>query len=166
MMVDVSKTPSAAQRRQRSTLVKQRALFLFDEATNDFKPSNEAFFVAKMVMDGDTHRKLFKAQSELLKPYNVTLPREPRQLPDIGHFIKTVSNGLYMLGNNNKALKGVSLLEPSRIQAISSDVAKHLRTYNNESLNHDKKDGSWKDEAWHQCFKAIGLIVPHHSGNG
>jgi hypothetical protein len=91
--------------------------FLFDEATNDFKPSDEAFFVAEMVTDGDTYgaSKLFKAQAELLKHYSVTLPREPRQLPDIGHFIKTVSNGLYTLGNNNKALKGVSLLEPSCI---------------------------------------------------
>jgi hypothetical protein len=144
--------------------------FLFDEATNDFKASDGAFFVAEMVTDGDTHGaiKLFKAQEELLtKPYNITLPREPRQLPDIGHFIKTVSNGLYTLGNNNNALKGVSLLEPSRIRAISSDVSKHLRTYNNELVNHkhDEKEGSWKDEARHRCLKAIGSIVPHHAGN-
>jgi hypothetical protein len=54
--------------------------FLCDEATNDFNASDEAFFVAKMVTDGDTPEaiKLFKAQEELLtKPYNITLPREP-----------------------------------------------------------------------------------------
>jgi hypothetical protein len=50
--------------------------FLFDQGTNDFKASDEAFFVINMVTDGDTHGavKLFKAQEELLRPYNVTLP--------------------------------------------------------------------------------------------
>jgi hypothetical protein len=104
--------------------------FFFDKGTNNFKASDETFFVIDMATDGDTHGAviLFKAQEELLRPYNVTLPRKPRQLPDIGHFIKTVSNGLYSLGYNNTALKGASLLEPSCIRTISSDVSKHLRT--------------------------------------
>jgi hypothetical protein len=62
-------------------------------------------------------------------------------------------------------LKGVSLLEPSCISAISLDVSKHLQTYNNEIVNHNENEGSWKDEAWYWCLKAIGSIVPHHAGN-
>jgi hypothetical protein len=52
------------------------------------------------------------------------------QLPDIGHFIKTVSNALYKLAEHDTILKGAGLLEGPRICAMSSDLARHIQEFN------------------------------------
>jgi hypothetical protein len=87
-----------------------------------------------------------------------------QQLPDIGHFIKTVSNGLYSLGTKEKSLKGVQLLEPSRIRAISGDLARHLRAYHAVQVS-SPDDRVAIAKAKKACLQSIDSIVPHHCGN-
>jgi hypothetical protein len=49
------------------------------------------------------------------------------QEPDIGNFIKCISNGLYNLKERDCTLGGTGLLEPCRVCVISSDIHKHLQ---------------------------------------
>jgi hypothetical protein len=53
-------------------------------------------------------------------------------VPDIGHFIKCISNALFKLSGQNSELRGVSLLEATRIKAISSDITGIIKDYGKE----------------------------------
>ena len=72
-----------------------------------FWPDDKAIFANVVVSDGDT-------------------------IPDIGHFIKCISNGFYTFKTKKKQFGGDGLLDPGRICSISSDVSRHLRSYSNE----------------------------------
>ena len=50
-------------------------------------------------------------------------------IPDIGHFIKTISDSFYKLKSQNSEYIGVALLNPVRIKIIASDVSCHLRSF-------------------------------------
>lgn len=86
------------------------------------------------------------------------------QIPDVGHFIKTVSNGLYGLTVKCREYGGVGLLTPSRIRF-------HLREYNNEQNNLGTRITNTielKDkitEARAVCLQRINSIIHHHCGN-
>jgi hypothetical protein len=58
------------------------------------------------------------------------------QVPDIGHFIKCISNGLYSLKERDRTLGGTGLLEPCRICLISSDICKHLQKLHDYEEEH------------------------------
>ena len=115
-------------------------------------------------------KKFIEAQAEIVGP---AADGVAERIPDIGHFIKTVSNGLYKLASEDPTLKGKDLLEPSRIKMISSDLAAHLRNYHAQSIglalspgtsNSDEIDAK-RTAAQMYCLECIDSLIPHHCGN-
>ena len=100
-------------------------LLLKCEDSDEFLPDENVIFVDEIISDGDTRgsKKFIAAQANAI---GVVAAGIAIQLPDIGHFIKTVSNALYQLAERDTILKGACLLEGSRIRAISSDLASHI----------------------------------------
>ena len=97
--------------------------------------------------------------------------RVAEHIPDIGHFIKCVSNGFYKLKEKNKEFSGVGLLDVSRIKAVSADVSRHLREYNivrksisNSNESHELKKDNTK-VGRNTCLSRIDLIIYHHCDN-
>ena len=91
-------------------------------------PSYEVIFSKVVVGDGDPRGslKFMETQKQILQePASV----DSTHVPDIGHFIKCISNGFYKLRTTNKEVSGVGLLEPLRIRSMSADVSQHLREY-------------------------------------
>ena len=50
-------------------------------------------------------------------------------IPNIGYFIKWLSNGFYKLKGYHKEYSGLGLLNPVQIKAIPVDVSWHLQEY-------------------------------------
>ena len=109
----------------------QAGVELLVNSDGKFLPDDEAIFANIVVSDGDTtgSLKLIAKQAELIGD---AAKNVADQIPDIGHFIKCISNGFYTFKMKNKQFGGVGLLDPSRIRSISSDVSRHLRSYSNE----------------------------------
>jgi hypothetical protein len=148
------------------------SLLLKCEDSDDFLPDNEAVFADEIISDGDTRgsKKFIAAQVDAIGDVAANIAI---QLPDIGHFIKTVSNALYELAEHDTILKGAYLLEASRIRAMSSDLAGHIREFNHTLemfCNKDPNDLSPNDHhsidtCRDLCLQRIESIVPHHCGN-
>jgi hypothetical protein len=126
-------------------------------------PDDEAIFADVFVSDGDTRGslKFIQKQRDIMGP---VVEGIAQQLPDFGHFIKCISNGLYTLAEKDSTLKGKSLLEPSRIRAISGDVARHIHSYHDELLLLHPDDETRRSEAQEHCMRRIASIVKHHCG--
>ena len=60
-------------------------------------------------------------------------------MPNVGHFIKLISNGFYSFKENDREFYGVSLLDPIRIKCVSSDVSRNLNSCNNLDKKNTKK---------------------------
>jgi hypothetical protein len=147
-------------------------LLLKCEDSDEFLPDENVIFVDEIILDGDTRgsKKFIAAQANAI---GVVAAGIAIQLPDIGHFIKTVSNALYQLAERDTILKGACLLEGSRIRAISSDLASHIREFNHtleffSGKNPNKlspNDQHSIDQCRDLCLERIKNIVPHHCGN-
>ena len=61
-------------------------------------------------------------------------------MPDIGHFIECMFNGFYAFKEKNSEFLGISLLDPNRIRATSSDVSRHLKFYNKIDKHNSKHE--------------------------
>jgi len=137
--------------------------YLLDPKTRELLPDDEAIFVDQMVTDGDSRgaKRLIQKQVDVLLEHGFDATGLAKQVPDIGHFVKTVSNAFYKLANEDSTIKGAGLLEPTRIRALSSDVSKHLRRY------HEKRKKQPMDVAKlrAECLSSLKAIVPHHAGN-
>jgi hypothetical protein len=137
-------------------------------------PDDEAIFGDEVITDGDTRspNKFIDAQAEIVGP---AAAGAAERIPDIGHFIKTVSNGLYKAASDDPTLKGKDLLEPARIKMISSDLATHLRNYHDKSIGLAGSPGTTTSDqneidakrtaARMYCLECIDSLIPHHSGN-
>ena len=125
-----------------------------------FLGPEEACFIDKLVTDGDTRgaKKFIKKQCELLGDLVKGIATH---IPDIGHFIKTISNGFYKFKTKNKEYSGVGLLVPIRIKTISSDVSRHLRNYRDNMI----KPNSIRSFERKKCLDNIDSIIHHHCGN-
>jgi hypothetical protein len=88
------------------------------------------------------------------------------QAPDISHFIKCISMGLYSLKEHDHTLGGTGLLKPCRICVISSDIRKHLQKLHDYEEEH--RDLLSDDKLLAQQKKAVQCIysvILHHCGN-
>jgi hypothetical protein len=93
----------------------------------------EAIFGDQVITDGDARspNKFICAQAHVVGP---SAEGVAERIPDVGHFIKTVSNGLYKAANEDPTLKGKDSLKPACIKMISSDLAAHLWNYHDKSI--------------------------------
>ncbi len=83
--------------------------------------------------------------------------------------MKKGSNALYHIASQNSDLRGVSLLEASRIKAITADITRILKAYGKRvKVIHDKfgADDDVLKEKVDECRKdamaRIEAIIPHH----
>ena len=97
---------------------------MIDPETRKLRSDDEAILVDWFVADGDTKGaiRFIKKQASIIKEFEGIAI----YVPDIGHFIKFISNALFYLAKNNSTLPGVSLLEASRIKAITTDILIYL----------------------------------------
>ena len=149
----------------------QAATELLEDEDCNFLSNSEAIFADLVVSDGDTtgSLKLIAKQAEMI---GETVKGIAEQIPDIGHFIKCISNGFYTFKTKNRQFRGVGLLDPNRIRSISADVSRHLRCYSNftrEIIKNSNCTIEQKSEeinkARDQCLQRIDSIVHHHCGN-
>jgi hypothetical protein len=103
---------------------------LIDPATGALRPDDEAIFADGIGTDSNTTgaRKFISTPKECIGDATKDIAV---QVPDIGHFIKCISNSLYKLADGNKLLKDKYLLEPLRIRRIAGDVKWHLKSFHN-----------------------------------
>lgn len=134
---------------------------LLDPDTKQFLPDDEAILANIIVADGDTKgpNKFIRKQSEIVPTYQ----GKAQYLPDIGHFIKCISNSFYALSKKYAELKGVSLLEPSRIRCICGDISKYLREYGEDLRN--VKDPDKLDKSRTLTMRRIDNLIDHHCGD-
>ena len=120
----------------------------------------EACFTDQLVTDGDTRgcKKIIERQCELL---GELVRGIAEHIPDIGHFIKTISNGFYKYKTDFKEYSGVGCLTPVRIKTISSDISRHLRMY---KIDRDKPNAIPEVEK-KKCLDNLESVVHHHCGN-
>eukprot|EP00985_Skeletonema_marinoi_P018417 scaffold10289_cov75-Skeletonema_marinoi.AAC.1 len=139
---------------------------LIDPETGKLRPDDEAILVDCFVSDGDTKgaTRFIATQARLVKEFD----GKAIYLPDIGHFIKCISNALHSLASKHSDLRGVALLEPARIKSITSDVTKILKAYGKEfkqlKAKYDNDDDMKPelDVRRASALKRINAIVPHH----
>jgi hypothetical protein len=90
------------------------------------------------------------------------------RVPDIGHFIKIVSDALYKIWKEDSTLRGKGLLDPPRIKAIAADLSRVIRLYG-KFLKEKGIDSSvamqQASARRQQCLNAISAIIPHHCGD-
>ena len=141
----------------------EAAELLLTDTDGNLLDDSQAIFCDTVVSDGDTRGslKLIARQAEIIgnEAKNIA-----EQIPDIGHFIKCISNGFYTIKTKNKEFSGVGLLEPQRIRSISADVSRHLRDYHRVSSNGNLNAQSINDQKLVYLAR-ISSIVPHHCGN-
>ena len=105
--------------------------------------------------------KLIARQAEIIgkEAQNIA-----EQIPDIGHFIKCISNGFHTIRRKNKEFSGVGLLELKRIRSIFTDVSRHLRDYHHVRTNGNLNAKTINNQkVVHLGY--ISSVVPHHEGN-
>ena len=75
---------------------------LLCDGNGNFLPDDQAIFADRLVTNGDTRGslKFIAKQNELIGGVSDGIAKH---VPDIGHFIKTVSNGLYTFKQKNKS---------------------------------------------------------------
>jgi hypothetical protein len=136
-------------------------------------PDDEAIFGYRVVSDGDT-RGTTKFIASQVKVLGEEISGLAEHEPDIGHFLKTISNAMYILCDKDRTMKGKQLLETPRIRAITSDVKKHIDTYHDCIVDLQEKESTImaqqgltarKDVARNVCLKALTSIARHHSGD-
>jgi sRNA-binding protein len=140
-------------------------LLLIDPDTNELLGDDLAIFGDEIVTDGDTRgaTKFIDAQAHLIGEPAYGLAA---RVPDIGHFVKTVSNALYNIRREDSTLRGKGLLDPPRIKAIAADLSREIRRYG-KFLKEKGLDLSPEQQgcARQRCLDAISAIIPHHCGD-
>ncbi len=78
---------------------------LKDPVTNKLRSDEEAILVDWFIADGDTKGavRFIKKQASIIPEFDGTA----EYIPDIGHFIKCISNALYHIASQNSDLRGV-----------------------------------------------------------
>ena len=101
------------------------------DKNNKFISENEAIFACEVVSDGDT-RGTFRLILEQERILGKSVKGIAKPVPDIGHFIKCISNEFYKFKGLHKVYARTGMLEPLRIKSMTSDISKHLRKYNSK----------------------------------
>ncbi|KAL7547979.1 hypothetical protein ACHAWF_017085 [Thalassiosira exigua] len=137
---------------------------LVDPNTGKYRSDDEAILARYIVADGDTKgpKRFASAQAKLLPSFD----GQAEYLPDIGHFIKCISNAFFALATNNAELRGKSLLDASRIRAMCSDIVKYLRECGDELRALAKWNGNdtdtQKDKICNRALVRIDTCIHHH----
>ncbi|EJK56195.1 hypothetical protein THAOC_23970, partial [Thalassiosira oceanica] len=128
------------------------------------RPDDEAILGDFVIADGDTRGPLrfISRQAELVGD---SWKGKAQYCPDIGHFIKCISNALFTLANKNTELRGKNLLEPVRIKVLVSDILKYIREYGADYKAYVSTDKSKLDEARARCLRRIENLIHHHCGD-
>eukprot|EP00986_Skeletonema_menzelii_P015095 scaffold11045_cov138-Skeletonema_menzelii.AAC.1 len=140
---------------------------LIDPQTKKLRNDDEAILADLFVADGDTKgaTRFINKQASIITEFDgIAL-----YLPDIGHFIKCISNGFFNLAGKDNTLKGAALLEASRIKAISTDITKILKEYGKQMKCIEDECGDNTsllegklNVAREAAMKRINAIIPHH----
>lgn len=139
---------------------------LIDPETGLFRPDNEGVLALEVITDGDTKgaKRLIAKQAQLVPEFS----GKAEQFPDIGHFIKMMSGGLFKLRETNPERRGAQLLENDRIKTICADTSKKIRKFGSDlnaldsSLpDHEATVKKLRDDA----IKSVASIIPHHCGD-
>ena len=138
-------------------------------------PDDEAIFGKEVCADGDTRgtTHFIRKQKDII---GKNADDVSEYFPDIGHFIKCISNGLYNIAKEDPTLKGRQLLEPSRIKAISGDIRRHLCWYHKakaksktaSATDHVDNNHDHDEQACNLrkiCLEKINSIIAHHCGD-
>lgn len=141
---------------------------LIDPVTKKLRNDDEAILADLFVADGDTKgaNRFINKQASIITEFDGIAI----YLPDIGHFIKCISNALYALANKESTLRGAALLEANRIKAISTDITKILKEYGKEMERIKEEFGddasvvfeTTLNSAREAAIKRINAIIPHH----
>ena len=140
---------------------------LIDPETGNFRPDDEAILANIIVADGDTKgpNKFIGKQAALVPSF----AGKAEYLPDIGHFIKCISNAFFGLATKNSELRGKSLLEAPRIRCICADISKHLRKFGRDvkvlSTQDDDESKEKLAKGRERCLAGIDAVVHHHCGD-
>lgn len=140
---------------------------LIDPETKKLRSDDEAILVDWFVADGDTKGaiRFIKKQASIIMEFE----GKAIYVPDIGHFIKCISNALFYLAKNNSTLRGVSLLEASRIKAITTDITTIIKAYGRE-MKCIREECNGNTSIMNEKLKVareatmtrISAIIPHH----
>ena len=102
--------------------------------------NDEGMLSKEIMSDGDT-RGDTKFVNRQLETTGSNVHDKESLIPGIGHFIKFLSNVFCAFNDKNSKFSGVSLLDPNRIRAISSNSSNHLKSHDefykpNSNLEH------------------------------
>jgi myosin-crossreactive antigen len=103
-------------------------LLLRNPDTEELVGDDLAIFGNEIITDGDTRgaKQFIDAQAHLVgKPAYGLAAR----VPDIGHFVKTISNALYTVWRDDSTLCGKGLLDPPSIKAIAANLSHEILWY-------------------------------------
>ena len=119
-----------------------------------------------VVADGDTKgpKKFISKQAEIVGD---SWEGKAEYVPDIGHFIKCISNAFFALATKHSELRGKNLLEPTRIKALCGDLLKYLREYGEFYKAHCNNDSEKElvDKERKRAMQRIANLVNHHCGD-
>ena len=134
---------------------------LIDPDTGKFRPDDEAILANFVIADGDTRgpNRFMETQAELVP----TFAGKAEYLPDIGHFIKCISNSFYKLATKHTELRGKNLLEAPRIRCICSDISQYLRDFGVELRKGIQ--GEELEKQRKRCLRRIDAVIHHHCGD-
>jgi hypothetical protein len=126
-------------------------------------PDDEAIFADNVVTDGDTQvaNKFIHVQVSIIGPTSIPcVINLADQLPDVCHFIKTVSNALYDLKKVDSSYFGAGLLDAARIRAILANISRHICRHgkilkDNPNCKNDAMQKAIIDKSREKCLKAI-----------
>ena len=106
---------------------KMARYLLIDPKTGKLRPDNEAILFREDIADGNTKgsTRLIKVQADFFPGFDGVA----EYFPDIGHFVKCISGVFHKLTGSCAELRGVSLLESSRIKTMVADISRILRQY-------------------------------------
>ena len=143
----------------------KKADLLLNDNDGNPSPYHEAIFGEEVITDGGTggYLKFIAKQNKII---GENADNIGRHIPNIGSFIKCISNRFYKGKTKNKEFSGVGLLDPQHIRLCqgTSETFMLLRLALN-FLTYQKKQ---KSKLWvykKVYLQIIDLIIHHHSGN-
>ncbi|KAL7536484.1 hypothetical protein ACHAXR_007193 [Thalassiosira sp. AJA248-18] len=162
--VNSKHNPASAEEWALESLAK---FLLIDPDTGELRPDDEAILVNHVIGDGDTKgpNKFIKKQVEIVPSFQ----GKAEYLPDIGHFIKCISNSFFALATKNAELRGKCLLEAPRIRCMCGDISKYLREYGDDYRKWSSSDDIDAEEKLNKsrdrALNRIDALVHHHCGD-
>lgn len=131
------------------------------DKSGDYAGDDLAVFVDTVVGDGNMRAvERFIAEQEWVIGEIVNGIAEC--FPDIGHAIKCISDKWYRLAEKDKSLKGMNLLESTRIQAMCSNIVKAFEWLHDMLKEIAEPLNAVKSQFLRECLVHVNNIVLHH----